>query len=117
MKASFTSTSYTPDNLIAGDFPLKSRSMTLLSGQNLARGAVLGVVTASGKVKLSAAGASDGSEVAKFVLAEDCNASAADTACIVYETGELLGSALTLGALHTIASVRESLRDGGILVR
>lgn len=43
MPASFSSTSYAPDRLVQGDATrVLSRSITLLSGQNLARGAVLG---------------------------------------------------------------------------
>lgn len=44
MPASFSFTSYSPDNLIAGDETL-SRAITLQSGQNLLRGAVLGRVS------------------------------------------------------------------------
>jgi hypothetical protein len=33
-----TSDAYSPDQLIAGDFPCMTRSVTLLSGQNLLRG-------------------------------------------------------------------------------
>lgn len=45
MSASFTSTAFTPDALVAGNSHLLlSRSITLISGQNLARGAVLGKI-------------------------------------------------------------------------
>lgn len=45
--ASFASSTYTPDQLIARRPELlSSRSITLVSGQNLARGAVLGKITA-----------------------------------------------------------------------
>jgi hypothetical protein len=50
-----TSDAYSPDQLIAGDFPCMTRSVTLLSGQNLLRGAVLGKVTV-GAVTTSGAG-------------------------------------------------------------
>lgn len=43
MTVSFSSSSYSPDRLVAGDpARLLARSITLLSGQNLARGAVIG---------------------------------------------------------------------------
>lgn len=35
---------YQPDGLISGDYPLQHKTFTLLSGQSLARGAVLGLI-------------------------------------------------------------------------
>jgi len=55
----------------------------LVSGQNLLNGAVVGKITASGKLKFYDNGAVDGSEVAYGVLAADCNATSADKACAV----------------------------------
>lgn len=55
------------------------RGITLLSGQNLAVGTVLGQVTATGKfVAYDDDGTDDGRRVAVGVLAEPCNASAGD---------------------------------------
>lgn len=45
MPASYASTSYSPDNLIACSDDLLTRSITLASGQSLARGTVLGQIT------------------------------------------------------------------------
>ena len=45
MPASFSSTSYTPDGLLVGEDVVLSRQITLISGQNCARGAVLGKIT------------------------------------------------------------------------
>lgn len=49
--ASFSSSTYNPDKLIAGPAPLMSKKATLLSGENRTRGAVLGKkVTAASSV-------------------------------------------------------------------
>lgn len=116
MKASFsTDGTYQPDALIAGNAALLvGRKVTLLAGQNLARGAVLGKVTASGKYVLSASGASDGSQTPDLILAEPCDATAADKPVLAYARGDFAAGALTLGAGHTAASITEGLRAKGI---
>ena len=58
-------------------------SATLLAGTNYPLGAVLGVVSASGKYTLSPATGTDGSEVAAAVLLEAVDASAADVTGLV----------------------------------
>jgi hypothetical protein len=115
MPASFASTAYTPDKLIAGNAHLLvSRKVTLISGQNLVRGAVLGKITASGKYNLSLSGASDGSQTPDLILAEDCDASGGDKEALCYARGDFNETALTLGTAHTAASIREGLRAKGI---
>jgi hypothetical protein len=106
-----TEGSYMPDNLIAGDFPIRTRKVTLVTGQNLARGALLGVITASGKYTLSASAAADGSQTPNAILAEDVDASAGDKDAIVYIAGDFNANTLTYGAGHTAASVRDELRN------
>lgn len=51
--ASFSSSTYTPDNLIAGEGQILSRKVTILSGQTIVRGHVLGKV-ASGTATAAA---------------------------------------------------------------
>ena len=109
--------SYTPDNLIAGEYPRVARVVTIASGANLAQGALLGKITASGKFKLSASAATDGSEVPDAILAEAANATAADVQAVVYFSGEFNESALSLGAGHTLASIKAGLRDRNIYLR
>jgi hypothetical protein len=108
--------SYTPDRLFAGEYPRVSRKVTLITGENVVRGAVLGKITASGKYNLSLSAAGDGSQTPEAVAAEDADATAADVDVLIYETGEFSEDALTLGAAHTIASIRDGLRDKGIFI-
>ena len=105
------------DNLFAGDQDRMEGKGVLISGQNLVRGAVLGKITTGGKLTLSLSASSDGSQVPFAILAHDCDASAADKECIVYEAGTFNELALTLGTAHTIASIRAGLRDLNINLR
>ncbi len=101
--------------LIAGNSELLvSRKGTLASGQVLARGALLGRITASGKLVLSTAAATDGSQAPVAVLAHDTDASVADAETLFYERGDFNQAAMTFGAGHTPDSVRAGLRTLGI---
>lgn len=66
--------------------------------------------------KLSAAAATDGSQIPSYVLMQDADATSGAIEAMVYETADLVESALTLGAGHTIESIREGLRVKGIVI-
>lgn len=116
MNASFaTEGTYSPDALIAGNHHLLvGRKVTILSGQNLVRGAVLGRITASGNYVLSLSAAADGSQTPDLILAEDVNATAGNRQAMAYARGDFNSTALILGASHTVASITEGLRAKGI---
>jgi len=117
MGASFSTASRGEDKLIAGNAHLlNSRKVTLISGQNLVRGAVLGKITTGGKYNLSLSAASDGSQTPDLILAEDCDASGGDKEALAYSRGDFNVNALTLGASHTVASITEGLRAKGIVL-
>lgn len=112
MPASFTATATTPDALIANNANLLvHETITLISGQNLLRGAVLGKITASGKYNLSLSAAVDGSQTPFAILAEDCNAAAGDKVTVAYFRGDFMANKLILGTAHTLASIKQGLRD------
>lgn len=69
------------------------------------------VAEGSKKYRKSLAAAVDGSQYPKAILAEACNAAAADKDCLVYEAGEFNQAAVTYGTGHTADSVRAPLRD------
>jgi RNase P/RNase MRP subunit p29 len=117
MPASFSSTSFIPDNLIAGEFDdLIGEKITVISGQNLVRGAVLGKITASDKYTLSLSTAADGSQIPDFILSENCDASTGDKQALAYSRGDFIAESLVLGAAHTIASIKEGLRVKNIIL-
>jgi hypothetical protein len=62
-------------------------TVTLLAGTNYPVGAVLGRITASGKMKLSTATGTDGAQNAAAVLLYDVDATAADATGIVVMRG------------------------------
>ncbi len=108
---------YTPDRLIADDADaLIGKGVTLITGQNLQRGAVLGRITASGKYTLALSAAADGSQVPSVILAQDCDATAGDTPAVAYFQGTFNSSALIIGAAHTVQTVTDALRGLSINV-
>lgn len=110
-----TEGTFRPDALLSGDASdANVKKVVLIAGQNLARGALLGTITASKKATLSLAASDDGSQVPDLILAHDVDASGGDTEALVYYTGTFNSKALTLGAGHTEASVFDALRAKGI---
>ena len=71
-------------------------TVTLLSGTNYPVGAVLGRITASGKMKLSTSAGSDGAQNATAVLLYATDASAADQKAVVIVRGPAIVSKATL---------------------
>lgn len=116
MVASFSTYGSEPaqDALIVGHDDLQSRSITLVSGQNLKRGALLGKITTGGKYTLSLSASSDGSQTPSVILAEDCNAASGDKVTVAYFGGTFDENVVIFGTGHTAASTREALRDVGV---
>lgn len=94
---------------------------TVISGQNLVAGTVVGVITASGKVTILAPAAGDGSQNAAGVLLNGVNASAADAAgVIIARNAEVISAALTWPGGITApqkATATTALAALGILIR
>lgn len=114
--SSATEGTFNKDQLQAGDFPIRTSKLVLISGQNVARGAVLGKITASGKLNLSLSAAGDGSQVPHCIAAEDVDATSGDKDIVVYLSGDFNQNKLIFGTAHTIASTREGLRDLSIFL-
>jgi len=113
-----TSETFSPDNLIAGDnVKVVTEGVTILSGEVLSRGALLGRITLSGKYILSLTAPSDGSEVPRAILAEDVDASLGDVDTIVYLAGEFNHEKMTFGTAHTAATTKDGLRDLNIYLK
>ena len=88
---------YTGEHIISEASGTRSRDVvTLITGQNLAPGTVLGKITASGKYTILAPAAVDGSQAASAVLFAAVNATAADKAAVVTaRDSEVASNALT----------------------
>lgn len=104
---------FAPNDLIVSDVPVITRNVTIASGQNLPRGAVIGEITASKKFVLSAAAAADGSEAPALVLAFDVDASAGDVVAAAYASAGLDSTKLTFGEGHTAETVEDAFRAAG----
>ena len=112
-----SSESYTPDRLVAGMTQLVSETGILVAGQALPRGALMGRITATGKLTLSLAAATDGSQVPYGVLLDAFDATAADVVCGVYIKGEFDPASITFGAGQTQAGLHDALRAMGIFLK
>lgn len=73
--------------------PHWSMGMGTLTAGNHVLGTVLGQVTASGKYKILAPGASDGTEAAAAILGQGADASTADKIVSIIERGAVLDAA------------------------
>ncbi len=71
-------------------------TVTLLAGTNYRVGAVLGRITASGKMKLSTAAGTDGAQNAAGMLLDDVDATGADANAVVILRGPAIVSKAAL---------------------
>ena len=95
-------------------------SVTLISGQDLAAGSVLSIITASGKYTKYLNTGSTGTETAKAILVDDCDASGGDKTCaIVMRDAEVAGDNLNWNSVDQtgINAGIVDLASVGILVR
>jgi hypothetical protein len=104
---------FKPDTLVI--HPGRAEKVAIKAGGGiLKRGSVLGRVTTDRKYLLSLAAASDGSQVPEAILSSDVDATAADVEAVVYVTGTYNANVVTLGAGHTLNSVRDAFRSKDI---
>jgi hypothetical protein len=111
--------SYTPKNLIAGDFPIADGDGTILAGQNLAAGTVVAKDSGNGD-KLVAVDSAHGTASINdpyAVLPVAIDASGGDTVAPLYLAGEFNENALVFGGADTIADHKEALRGLSIFTK
>lgn len=109
---------FIPDNLIAGsEVSLLVEEITIEKGQNLKRGSVLGVVTETGLCKQVKSDATDGSNVAYAILADDTDATEENKKASVYICGYFNSTALLLPSGEEIKTYKTDLRKLGIYVK
>lgn len=102
------------DNILTGSLPATVQYLTLATG-TLLKGTILGVLTEGGNLKASSSASSDGSQVPKYILKEDADASVAPVPCVVYETGSFNADKLIcVNESDTVASFQAALRTQGI---
>ena len=98
------------------------KGVTILSGEVITTGMLLGVVTASQKLAQCKSGASDGSQIPKYVAVSDIDASAGDVVGEVGASGQFNLEKIVFDGSDTIETVVSDetfynyLRGLGILV-
>ena len=107
---------YEAPNLFSRD------QVTVASGQTLPLGAVVGIVTATGKVKQIDTSATDGSQYAAGVLMQPCDAALIDRedGLMVARHAIVADHALTWPAAITVAEKQAAvlqLKSLGVLIR
>jgi len=108
---------FTPENLFAGNvYPVVTEKATITGG-NYARGTVLGMVTASGKLTIVDSTKSDGTETPYAILADAVDASSDDKVAAVYLTGEFNQAALVFGGTDTYATHKVAARKVGLFFK
>lgn len=115
----FTSTSFTPDRLHAGSFPIATIQGTLTNNQSqgaLTRGAVLGQHTDGTWGRVHQTG-NYGAATARGILAKSADPSGGNVEVIIYATGEFNEDEVTLGGTVTLANVREVLAAYNVYLR
>jgi hypothetical protein len=112
------SETYTPDTLLAGDYPVVTDIITLLTGEDLVRGTLLGKISASGKyVICDTDGTDDGRRTPAVILAEDCHADGADAQAVIYLSGAFNENAVTFATGEDADDHRVALRNLNIYLK
>lgn len=123
MPAGFTpgvtaSAAYDPTGIIAGGFskPTRIEVVTILSGQNLPAGRLIGKITTGGKFKSSLAASSDGSQLYEktAVLLEACDASGGDKSARALITGEANLSKVSFDTGQSYAAGKIDMMKAGL---
>lgn len=111
------STTYVPDQLIAGNLQQVTDTVTVGGTTPLVRGAVLGQVTASGEYVLSVKTATDGSEKPCAILVDYVDPSGGTVGAGVYLMGQFNQHRITFDASWSLAELKAALRVWSIFLR
>lgn len=105
---------YTPNDLIAGGHLPVELPITIAGGTAaLAKGTLLGRITASGKYKAYSASATDGSQIACAILPHDIAASTADVKTTAFVHGVFNKNAIK----NLTVSATNDLQNNAIFVK
>ncbi|GAN97968.1 phage protein [Komagataeibacter europaeus NBRC 3261] len=112
------STLFVPDQLVAGNMKLVTRTVTFGASQTLPRGAVVGRVTATGEYILSVATATDGSETPCGIMVDAVETAAGATQTgAIYEMGEFNSNYMTYDSSWTLDALTQALRQWAIFIK
>lgn len=115
----FTSSSFTPDRLHAGDFPIATIQGTLTNNQSqgaCTRGTILAQHTDGTWGKVHQTG-NYAAAKARGILAKDADPSGGDVEVIIYATGDFNEDRVSLGGTVVLADVRAILEGWNVYLR
>lgn len=92
-------------------------SMTILTGQDLKKGSVLGVITSGGKLKLTDSTSTDGSEDPEYVLLKDLDTTSGDATAQreLLAAGIVNANQLVFGGTDDVGDHHTALKAAGIV--
>jgi hypothetical protein len=108
---------YDPNGLLIDRDDAFGEAVTIVSGQNLAAGSVLGQITSGGKYALALAASNDGSQTPCAIIPEACDASGGDKTAFVFYTGRFRQNKLVFGTGITAAASRRDLAQKGLKIQ
>lgn len=91
-----------------------TKVITVLAGQKLEKGTILGVITVTKKCKMVDKDSTDGSEVAKYILSTDIDATVADIEALVYKRGYFISNNLVIADGDSVEAHEEELNNNSI---
>ncbi len=109
---------YTPDNLIAGNnHALAAGTVTVLSGEGkLSRGSIL-MRNSNNKFVLADESGGNALGTAEVILADDVDATSADTVANVYVSGDFVAEHLIVASGYTLTEAdKVSLKNAGVYI-
>ena len=114
-------TNYDRSPIVIGEMQDK-KGQTIVSGEDITVGMLLGIITASGKLAQAKSGSSDGSENPRYIAISDVDATGGDVDNVtVLATGEVNAAKLVFDGTDTLDTVVNNqsyynhLRDYGII--
>ena len=114
-----STTSHDPvkvNDLVVSTARIFTRTVTLLSGQNVERGDLLGRIDATGKFREALEASDDGSEDPIAIAAEAVHADGDDAPILVYLAGDFDQRKVGFGTGLTPANTAVDLAKGGIFL-
>jgi hypothetical protein len=104
------------DGLLVGDFPVHTQAVTVGQSQTLARGCVVGKITATGYIIACAHDAVDGSQTPYGVMVEAVTTTSAELPGLVYDFGLFASDKLTFGGTSDIDDLKDAMKAANLYV-
>jgi hypothetical protein len=106
------------DNFVLGNFPIKTETATILSGQVLLKGTALGKITSGGKLRGLDSDLDTGAENAYAILLEDVDATDGDVFTKVALSGDFNEDEIIfVNSADDADTYRDEFRDKSIFLQ